>query len=108
VPLAVPSLHEHLERAPDLLERAVVRDPLLEGHEPIETLLDDVPRDLVREAGGARTGSRRVLERVRAVEARPLDDVERVLEVLLGLARATMTSVETPIQGTARGSPTTR
>ena len=71
---------------PHLRERAFERDPLLQLDQPVEALLHDLLGDLVVERGGARARPRRVLERVRAVEPRPLDHVERVGEVLLGLA----------------------
>ena len=67
---------------------------LLEGDEPVEALLDDRLGDLIVHGGRGGAGSDGVLEGEGAREPGSANDVERALEVHLGLAReATMMSV---------------
>ena len=85
-PASPGALDEHLGLRADLRARLLERDPLLQRHEPLEPLLHDLLGKLVRHRGGPGPRPRRVLERVRRVEPRATDHLERVGEVLLGLA----------------------
>src|SRR6266542_1496913 len=84
--LAPGPLHQDLDGAPLVRAVALQRDAFLHRQQPVEPLLDDLPRDLVLERGGRGSGAGRVLERVRAVEPGLLHHPERPPEVLLGLA----------------------
>src|SRR5512133_2422940 len=84
--LAADALDQDLMDPADLVPHALERDRLLQRDQPVEPLLDDLLRQLVRQLRGASTGTPRVLERVRLVELRACDDVERRAEVLLRLA----------------------
>ena len=80
---------EHLERAPDEALRALARAALDELDEPLHALRPspDAARRLLESAGRLGAAPRREDERERAVVADLLDDLERLCEVLLGLAR---------------------
>ena len=72
------------------MRAAVLRQRAALDHhaEPFEPLGDDVGRDEVVDAGrGFGAGSGREDERVRAVVLGVGDDIERALEVVVGLAR---------------------
>ena len=84
--LAADTLDQHLDRRAHLLAHPFERDRFLERDEALEPLLDDGLVELSVHLGSTGPGPRRVLERVRLVEPRPPNHIERAPEVLLGLA----------------------
>ena len=81
-----PDGHQQLDGVSYLSGVLLQRDSLLKIDESLIALLDDRFGQLAVELGRRRSGSLRILERERRAEARGGDDVEGVLEVLLGLA----------------------
>src|SRR5579883_781852 len=84
---ARPALDQDLLHPADARCVPLPRDPLRQLHEPLHPLDLRRVRDLVGHRRLLRPGPRRVDERERAVEPDLLDDLERLLEVGLGLAR---------------------
>src|SRR3954469_8150631 len=82
------ALDEHVERPADEPLRALVRAPLHDLDEALHPLdLHLVRHDALGDLGRVRPAARRVDEREGAVVADLLADLERLREVLLGLAR---------------------
>src|SRR5206468_2531383 len=79
-------LHENFLDATDALLVPNASDALRSLDEPFDALVLHLVRDLVRGHGRFGALPRRVDERVRAVEADLLDYLERLAEVVLGLA----------------------
>src|SRR5690606_31393423 len=82
----LPLRDEHLDGAPHLSLVLLETDALLELDETLVALLDHGLGQRLELVGG-RPRTRGVLERERRGEARLLDHAQRLLEVLLGLAR---------------------
>src|SRR6266540_2320811 len=77
---------QHLDLAPDQSAAGVPGDLILQRDEPLVALLHDRLGYLAVHRGGRRAGALRVLERERARESRLAHDVQRLLEVVVGLA----------------------
>ena len=83
---AARAFDEHLLDAPDALLVALAGDALHDLDEPLDAVALHLVGDLIGHRRGVGAGAWRVDERERAVEAHLLDDLERLLEVVLGLA----------------------
>src|SRR5579884_259891 len=81
------ALDQHLLDAADPRTVPVARDLLRQLHEPLRALDLHLVRHLLRHRRRLGPGARRVHERERAVVADLADDLERLLEVRLRLAR---------------------
>src|SRR5439155_11694519 len=80
------ALHQDLEATPYRLAVLLESDPLLQRHETLVPLRDDLGRDLVRHRSSFGVRPDRIFERVRRVEAGFLNEAQRVFEVLARLA----------------------